>query len=190
MVRTHSQLALLLVVALQVTAQTLTVTNSGVIGTGCQPGTAQASVKNGVVSIEASNFIASAGPGVSYSSGRKNCQATLTVSVPSGYQFGFAETKLPAQVKTDSGVQVSARSEYYFQGELTKDQDTSTVPAGSSGTVTLVNSYGPSAWSSCGGSSIVNINTSLRASNANNRGGSGSIRLKGNLNTEVVWRKC
>ncbi|KAJ2915691.1 hypothetical protein MD484_g4724, partial [Candolleomyces efflorescens] len=146
--------------------------------------------EDGVVSVDADEFAATAGPGVPISLNRKNCQAALTVDIPAGYQFAFGETKLPAQVKTDQGVQVSVGSEYYFQGTVSGDKDTTTVPGGTSGTVTLVNSYSPAAWSSCGGSQVVNLNTALRASNFNSKGSSGYIRAKGSVDTNIVWKKC
>ncbi|KAJ2923715.1 hypothetical protein H1R20_g8951, partial [Candolleomyces eurysporus] len=190
MVQTLIKLAFFLCVALQASAQTLRLSKSTVLGTGCKAGSATVSVKNGVVSVAADNFQANAGPGVPISSNRKNCQAALTVDIPAGYQFAFGETKLPAQVKADQGVQVTVGSEYYFQGTLSGDQDTATVPGGTSGTVTLVNEYAPKAWSACGGSQVVNINTALRANNFNNKGASGFIKTRGSVDTSIVWKKC
>lgn len=190
MTYSFTKLAIVLALSLQAAAQSLTVTKSGVIGSGCPAGTADISLSNNVVSVAASNFVASTGPGVPYSSGRKNCQATLSVNIPRGYQFAFKESRLPVQVVSERGTQVTATSAYYFQGEATEDQNTATVPAGASGSVTLVNSFAPSAWSSCGGSATVSINNALRASNSANRSASGSVRLRGTLNTRVVWRAC
>ncbi|KAF6757924.1 hypothetical protein DFP72DRAFT_1065184 [Ephemerocybe angulata] len=180
---------LVLCLGLQASAQSLTLTKAGLLGTGCSVSSATARIRDGVVSIEANNFGAYSGPGMAYSSSRKNCQATLSVNIPDGYQFAFGETRLPAAVRADKGTQVSASNLYYFQGEITQDEDTSTVPAGTSGTVTLVNSYGPSTWSSCGGAAIVNLNTALRA-HSTDKSASGSIKLRGSLDTKIVWRKC
>lgn len=91
------------------------------------------------------------------------------------------------------------------QGTLSGGQDSTTIPGGTSGlsslctsdvtiaevnifdhyalkdTLTVVNEYSPAAWSSCGGSQVVNINTALRASNFRDKSASGYIKTKGSV---------
>jgi hypothetical protein len=67
-------------------------TSIGVIGTGCPPGSTYyvLNPEKTAVTVTFSEFFAEAGPGVSISKNRKQCQLTLGVSVPPGFTFGIA----------------------------------------------------------------------------------------------------
>ncbi|PPQ87811.1 hypothetical protein CVT25_008855 [Psilocybe cyanescens] len=71
--------------------QAFSVTDYIVAGTGCPPGTTTAAISatGKAFSLIYSSFIAQSGPGTKYSDSRKNCQATLNIQVPAGYQFSL-----------------------------------------------------------------------------------------------------
>ncbi|KAJ2922760.1 hypothetical protein H1R20_g14325, partial [Candolleomyces eurysporus] len=187
-----SQLAVLSALLLQAAAQTLSISSVGAIGTGCSPGTVKAHVNQAdqSVSLQFSNFRADAGPNYAISDGRVNCQLTVGVQVPAGYQFAFDQTVLNTAYSVSSGVKVSSSTTYYFQGELSESSGTCGVtgPASSSYT-TLVNRLSPTIWSPCGKASIVSINTDLRADNGNTNN-SGSISVRNSTDASFIWRKC
>ena len=70
------------------------------------------------MTVTFSKFWAEAGPGISASSNRKNCQLTFTVDVPPGFTFGVASVDYRGYYQLDAKVIASQSSVYYFQGDL------------------------------------------------------------------------
>ncbi|KAH6880176.1 hypothetical protein BKA70DRAFT_691551 [Coprinopsis sp. MPI-PUGE-AT-0042] len=172
-------------------AQDLRLTSLGAIGTGCPPYTVSGRVNSDdSLSLSFSKFRADAGPAFDISAGRTNCQLTLGVDIPAGYQFAFDETRLNAAYSVDAKVKAVSETYYYFQGQLQESTGQNSVsgPA-NSGFTTLVNKFTPAVWSPCGSSAVVGINTSLRIDNGATNN-SGSIVVRNSTDASFIWRKC
>ncbi|TEB24827.1 hypothetical protein FA13DRAFT_1756761 [Coprinellus micaceus] len=183
-----SSLVVLASLLLQATAQSLSITSVGAIGTGMYPRDCQGLYQ--LLSLWFADFRADTGPSSAPSDQRVNCQLTLGVNVPSGYQFAFDQTILNAAYNAGSGVKLFSSTSYYFQGQLSEAVGSCSVAGpGSSGLTTLVNKFSPILWSPCGKSSIVSINTDLRADNGDGKS-TGYIAVRNSTDASFIWRKC
>ncbi|WP_203897000.1 DUF4360 domain-containing protein [Virgisporangium aliadipatigenens] len=87
-------------------------------GSGCAPGTADVAVSpdNTAFTVIYSNYLAQAGPGISVTDGRKNCQLNVLVHVPHGFTFAIAKVDYRGYGFLQRGATASQRANYYFQG--------------------------------------------------------------------------
>ncbi|EAU85095.1 hypothetical protein CC1G_08068 [Coprinopsis cinerea okayama7 len=162
----------------------------GAIGTGCPPGTVVGRVnKDDSLSLFFAKFRADAGPTFDLSEGRTNCQLTLDVDIPAGYQFAFDKTVLNTAYAVDSKVDAISKTYYYFQGQLDQATGSATVSGPASGSGTVTHKFSPTIWSPCGSSAIVGINTSLRIDNGNSNA-RGHIAVRNSTDASFIWRKC
>ncbi|PPQ83468.1 hypothetical protein CVT25_007059 [Psilocybe cyanescens] len=151
------------------------VTSFGINGSGCPAGSASYFIddKTGL-NVVYSSFYAEAGPGVPISENRKNCQLTLGVRLDflslSGYYY------------LDPAV-TAAQETLYYLGPVPGDYY----------------NYGSSfpfiTYSVCGTNTVLNIGTSIRASNTQNSKGSGYIATddtKVSLTQlfNLAWQAC
>ncbi|PPQ99400.1 hypothetical protein CVT24_005383 [Panaeolus cyanescens] len=176
-------------------AQKYSITDYILSGTGCARGTATATISDDAksISLKYQSFVANAGPGVADSNNRKNCQLTLVVNVPSGYQFAFNDFSYSGRYALDSGVKGQFQTDYYFQSSIDESTGTVTVagPASNS-TRTLSTTPKNLLWSPCGKSSIVGVNSSLRVDNSASGNASGSVSVT-TLSIPVdsiSWKQC
>ena len=88
-------------------------------GSGCPIGTVAENVApaKDAFTLTFSEYIAEAGPGFSPRDGRKNCQLTLTLKVPSGWQYSIGDFDYRGFVALDQGMRAQYRTSYYFQGD-------------------------------------------------------------------------
>ncbi|TEB33600.1 hypothetical protein FA13DRAFT_1730650 [Coprinellus micaceus] len=174
------------------------ITSVGVIGTGCPSGSAYVLISDDATALTAvfSELSAIAGPGVSISNNRRQCQLTLGVRVPKGYSFGLNSVESAGYYQLDPSVSASHSSLYYFQGQLTQGAAQNTFVGPVEGkTYISKEAYDGSgtARSPCGQDTVLNINTDVRASNSNNKNGFGYIskdfiQFRQTLNLD--WRAC
>ena len=70
----------------------ITINDINYNGSGCPIGTVAQNVSddNKAFTVIFSDYIAEAGDGISLRDGRKNCQLTLSLSVPQGWQYSIA----------------------------------------------------------------------------------------------------
>jgi hypothetical protein len=87
-------------------------------GSGCAPGTADVAVSpdNTAFTVIYSNYLAQAGPGISVTDNRKNCQLNVLVHVPHGFTFAIAKVDYRGYGFLQRGATASQRANYYFQG--------------------------------------------------------------------------
>ncbi|KAH6869204.1 hypothetical protein BKA70DRAFT_1452089 [Coprinopsis sp. MPI-PUGE-AT-0042] len=181
--------AVVVAAALQASAQSLTVTSTTFGGSGCpQTGSPPViAVTSGAISYTPpTTLTASVGPGVSAVNNRRFCQIGVSSTIPAGFRFRFAQTTTPVTTSTPSGNSAAVDNTYFFSSAAGVT-GTGTTSLTSTGTTSVTNTYSPTTvWSSCGGSTNVNINTALRASGS----GAGSITIAGTINTPIVWAAC
>ncbi|KDR84683.1 hypothetical protein GALMADRAFT_133925 [Galerina marginata CBS 339.88] len=176
------------------------ITSLGVNGSGCPPGTAYylLNVDRTAVTVTFSQYYAEGGPGIAISQNRKNCQLTFGVSVPPGFTYGIATVDYRGYYQLDSQVTASQQSIYYFQGVLTQATARSDLVGPVDGkdytyrdTFDLVSTV----LAPCGVSSVLNIQSDLRVSNAKNTKGSGYIATD-SVDTQLTttfnfqWQTC
>ncbi|TEB35279.1 hypothetical protein FA13DRAFT_1624387, partial [Coprinellus micaceus] len=155
-------------------------TSLGVIGTGCPPGTTYYALnaEKTAVTVTFSEFYAEAGPGISISKNRKQCQLTLGVSVPAGFTFGVASVDYRGYYQLDNKVTASQQSIYYFQGEIIQATARSNLNGPVSGNYyTYRDQFDlvSTVTSPCGKSTVLNINSDVRVSNSANTKGAGYL---------------
>jgi len=88
-------------------------------GTGCPQGSVGSSFSDDRTSFTLlfDAFVASSGPGVAVTEGRKNCQLALNIHVPNGFSYSVATFDYRGYVQLPAGVSAEQKSTYYFQGE-------------------------------------------------------------------------
>ncbi|EEB89876.1 hypothetical protein MPER_11981, partial [Moniliophthora perniciosa FA553] len=79
------------------------------------------------VTITFSAFEASAGPDISITENRKNCQVSLNVHVPQGFSFAIVDVDYRGFYQLDDKVKGLHDAVYYFQGQLVQSEATSTL---------------------------------------------------------------
>ncbi|KAJ3516473.1 hypothetical protein NMY22_g14204 [Coprinellus aureogranulatus] len=177
-----------LAAALQASAQSLTVVSTSYSGNGCPQGSGTTiSVTSGAINYTPpSSFAGAVGPGVPASSARTQCEAHLTVGIPAGFRFRFAQSNVPVTASTPSGNSETVTSTYFFSSAAATT-GTGVTTLTSTGPTTVSNTFSPATvWSPCGGSDTVNINTALRAIGT----AAGNVNIAGTINTPIVWATC
>ncbi|KAF8969181.1 hypothetical protein BDZ97DRAFT_1796418 [Flammula alnicola] len=156
------------------------ITSFGVNGSGCPPGSVfyLLNGENTAVTVTYSKYFAEVGPGIPISSNRKNCQLTFGISIPPGFSFGVVNADFRGYYQLDSKVTAVQDSLYYFQGNLNQATTYNTLVGPVDGAdytyrspfnLTFTN------LSPCGTDAVLNIESDLHASNADNNKGSGYI---------------
>lgn len=171
-------------------------------GSGCPFGTVAENVSpdKQAFTITFSDFIAEAGPGLPLSSGRRNCQLTIDLTIPQGWQFSISSFDYRGFAFLDLGVHARYTTNYYFQAE-------------SGSTPFSRNLYGEFddlfqfrenfpietvVWSPCGITRALNVNTSVFVRNTNSssypyaQGIIGTDSIDGQVTQVwgITWRQC
>lgn len=89
-------------------------------GSGCPAGSVSnvASDDRTVLTSIFDSFVAAVGPGIPVTSNRKNCQMTLKIHYPGGFQFSIFSADYRGFAQLDAGVDGLQKSTYYFSGEI------------------------------------------------------------------------
>jgi hypothetical protein len=137
-------------------------------GSGCRPGTADVAVSpdNTAFTTIYSDYLVEAGPGISTTAGRRNCQLNVLVHAPAGYTFAIVKVDYRGYGLLSRGAIASARANYYFQGMTQSTFSNHPIPAPLDDNW-MVSDEVPIAslvWHPCGEHRNLNINTELRLS--------------------------
>ncbi|KAF9045075.1 hypothetical protein BJ165DRAFT_1346500 [Panaeolus papilionaceus] len=176
------------------------ITSLGVNGSGCPPGSTYylLSPDRTAVTVTFSSYYAEVGPGIPISANRKNCQLTFGVSVPPGFTFGIASVDYRGYYQLDSKVTAAQQSIYYFQGQFQQATARSDLVGPVQGAdYTYRDNFDlvSTVMSPCGVSTVLNVQSDLRANNAQNTKGSGYIATD-SIDTSLTttlnfqWQVC
>lgn len=167
-------------------------------GSGCRPGTADVAVSpdNTKFTVIYSDYLAQAGPGISVSEGRKNCQINVLVHVPQGFTFAIAKVDHRGYALLEEGATALQRANYYFQGMSQGSYTTHPLPAPLDDNWIATDEVEVAAlvYRPCGELRNLNINTELRVSKGSSTGTSFVTMdsTDGDITTEYhfKWLRC
>lgn len=177
----------------------VTIRNISYNGSGCPIGSVAQNVSpdNKAFTLTFSDYIAEVGPGIDLNASRKNCQLTVDLQFPSGWQFAIATFDYRGYASLDSGVEGTQKSSYYFQGmgQTGNFQTTYRGPRDADYQFRDTIGLASMVWSPCGATRALNINTQVRVSNRANPNGRG-LMTTDSIDGAVVhkygmmWRQC
>jgi len=174
-------------------AQSYSISNYSAVGTGCPKGTVYGTVSaNGQgLTFRYSAFTASVNANSYPSDSRKNCQATVTVKVPPGYQFSFNRFTYDGKYALQEGVKSTYETYYYFQATLPQGEGSGTINGAASDNGCTLSHAVPAVWSACGQDAIVGIDSSVVTTNGPTSA-AGSLTLQSLYipPTSFNWRTC
>ena len=168
-------------------------------GSGCPAGTVGNNVSPDfqAFTLLFDQYQALAGPGVSFSQKRKNCQVNVSMDIPSGWSYTLFTVDTRGYVSLQPGVRAMEQSTYYFQGQsLTGRQQTIVYgPTDRNYQATDQLTLENQVWSPCGAVRSLNINTEVRVDNSaapNNQGMMTVDSIDGHFKLiyGLRWRRC
>lgn len=91
----------------------------GTGGTGCPQGTVSTIISDdrSVVTLIYDSYVASIGPGIAVTEQRKNCQLTLELEYPGGFQYSILSADYRGYANIEKGITGTLKSTYYFAGK-------------------------------------------------------------------------
>lgn len=137
-------------------------------GTGCPQGTVadllSPDAKAFTLLFDA--YVAEAGPGLSLTQGRRNCQIVVDLRFPQGWSYTIFQVDYRGYARLDSGTSGVQRTNYYFQGQAMGPALQSTFYGLMDKDYQIRDTLGVSAlvWSPCGVTRALNLNTQIRVS--------------------------
>jgi hypothetical protein len=63
------------------------------------------------------SYVASLGPGISVTENRKNCQLTVDIQYPGGFQYSILSADYRGYAAIEKGITGTLKSTYYFSGQ-------------------------------------------------------------------------
>ncbi|MFI5494818.1 DUF4360 domain-containing protein [Actinoplanes sp. NPDC051859] len=178
--------------------QQITIDLVAMAGSGCRPGTADVAISpdNKAFTAIYSEYLAQAGPGISTTEGRKNCQLNVLVHVPQGFTYAIAKVDYRGYGSTMAGSSSQQRANYYFQGMSQGVYTTHPFPAPLDDNWMVSDEVAVAAmvWHPCGEMRNLNINTELRVSKGSSTGTSFVTMdsTDGSIETtyHFAWKRC
>lgn len=168
-------------------------------GSGCPLGTVGKNVSpdRQAFTLTFSEYLAEAGPGLSFADSRKNCQITIVLDFPNGWTFSVMSIDYRGFAYLDEGVKGIHSATYYFQGQGQTGRSSRTLQGDYYGDYFMRDYIGMSSlvWSPCGARRALNINSAVRVDNRSNRSGQGLMTID-SIDGEVIytfnlqWRRC
>jgi hypothetical protein len=171
-------------------------------GSGCPAGSV-ANIANDdrtLLTTVFDSFIASVGPGVAVTENRKNCQMTLNIHYPGGFQFSIFEADYRGYAQLDANVAGLQKSTYYFSGSTSQATLQTPFKGPENGQdYTITNKLEDSSlvWSPCGEEGLLNINAQVQVNTQPGASSTAAGQLTvDSVDTKVTqiysvqWRPC
>ena len=164
-------------------------------GTGCPAGTwdAQLSPDGQTFRLTFSMFEAEVDPKTAVSI--KNCQLSIKLHSPQGMSYAVQDFYQAGYVYLEEGVEALFLSNYYFQGNPSRNQQPETTFVGPKDDTYLIQDTrlqvdsGPD-WSPCGVDRNLNINSTIRLRNTSNPRRNGFVNVEEVFGLKLAWRRC
>lgn len=165
-------------------------------GSGCPQGSVGSSFANDRKSFTLifDSFVASQGPGVPATESRKNCQMSVNLRVPNGFQFSIGTVDYRGYVSLPAGVTARQKATYSFAGSSAQ------VSSGTNFTGPVSKDYlsrdevpfSTVVWSACGAVAPVNINAEVRTSGGASQAQITTDSVDGKVQhiLGLRWRSC
>ena len=148
-------------------AQSITVTNSGLTGSGCAPGgsTITHDGAGKKIKVHAQGLIAEVGPVVPLSESARNCKLTLGVNIPSGFTVDFESVTAKIAYSAGNEVALAMNALAQWNGQFVPSTGLARVngPVWDRQATMEVNLNQSPMPGPCGGASSANIGVELRA---------------------------
>ncbi|OXV12194.1 hypothetical protein Egran_00045 [Elaphomyces granulatus] len=170
-------------------------------GSGCPAGSVSnvASTDKTLLTSIFDQFIAAVGPDIPITGSRKNCQMTLKMHYPGGFQFSIFEVDYRGFAQLDKGVNGIQKSTYYFSGSQSEInlQTNFTGPQNKDYLDTNKLEQASLIWSPCGTEGLLNINAQVQvAANSSAAAGAAGQLTVDSSDAKVTqiyriqWKKC
>jgi len=167
-------------------------------GTGCPQGSTSIiiSPNRDTFTLIFDKYVASIGPGVDITETRKNCQISVDLQYPGGFQYSLFSADYRGFIGLDKGVSGTQKSTYYFAGRYPQPS-TETTWHGPIRKDYFLHDVLPLTsiiWSPCGKSEPLNINSQIRL-HSSDKSASGlmttdSVDGKVKFIVGVQWQSC
>jgi len=170
-------------------------------GSGCSAGSV-ANITNDdhtILTLEFAELIAAVGPGVPVTQHRKNCQITLDIHYPGGFQFSIFKADYRGYAQLDAGITGLQKSTYYFSGSTSQISFQTPFKGPDSENYLVTNKLEDASlvWSKCGKEGLLNINAQVQLNEAPGTSSKAQGQLTvDSIDTKVThiysfqWRKC
>jgi hypothetical protein len=138
-------------------------------GDGCPAGSVDKNVAEDRLSFSLMfrNYIAEAGPDFNPSDGRRSCQVTVNLKVPTGWRFAVAGFDYAGYMKLDAGIAAEHKTSYYFQANDKQGEFTNTKNGPDQNPFRFQQQVKlhDKIWSPCDTKRALNIKTTIRVWN-------------------------
>ena len=185
-----------------VPADDITIEDISYNGSGCPLGTVMDNVSEDkqAFTLTFAEYIAETGPDYSPSDGRKNCQITLSLKVPQGWQFSIGSFDYRGWLYADKGIRAEHNTSYYFQGSSQTARFRERISGPFFDDYQFTENVGIESlvWSRCGVERALNINTAISVRNTRKskypdaEGAMGTDSIDGQIQQifGISWRRC
>jgi len=136
-------------------------------GTGCPKGTVSQTISGDrtVFTLIFDNYIAELGPGVGITQNRKNCQLTINLKYPQGWQYAVLNTQFRGYSQLDRGVHGQHKSTFYFAGNAQQVSLTKDFYGPAARDYLSDEKIGTVVWAPCRSTAALNVNSQVRMFN-------------------------
>jgi hypothetical protein len=110
-------------------------------------------------------YYATMGPGIGIEQNRKNCQINVALRFPKGWSFSVFSSQFRGYVQMDKGIHGQHVSTWYFSGQTQQVKIQSDFYGPADRDYLTNDSVGVTAWSPCGMSAMLNVNSQVRMFN-------------------------
>lgn len=156
-------------------------------GSGCPHGTVDTTISpdQKAFTVSFSQYEAEAGFDVHRKENRKNCNLTILLNYPSGWQYSITKFDYRGFVSLDRGVTGTQQVQYWFQG-MGHGKANTTFRGPIDQDYHETDFVKKKTWSPCGAQRALNVNSSIYINNRRNRSGGGYMSLD-SVDGSVVW---
>jgi hypothetical protein len=165
-------------------------------GSGCPPETVDVSLnpERTEFTLAFDQFAATKGPGVPPSEALKQCQVTLDLKVPQGWQYSVATIEYRGSMQLPRKMKAEQRTTYYFEGdgELASAESLFKGPVTRDYLIRDTLPYSTVVWSSCDKVRPLTITTELELLGGTTAGGITTDTMDGRNASvlELRWQEC